>query len=433
MLLQWRSRTYLPDGAEQHFHPVRIVIFIDDYYPSTRSGAKLVHDLGVQLFDDGHEVSVVTPSTTVTNGFAVSVEDHLEVVRIKTGKLKDVSRLRRAWNEIGLSATLWKRGRRFFRSNHFDLIIYYSPTIFFGRLVTKLKLLWNCPAYLVLRDIFPRWAMETGALRSRALYRYFRTKELEEYVAADVIGVESAGNLAYFHDELAYLGCHAEVLANWTSLEEPVDSGCQYRFQLGLEGKVVFFYGGNIGVAQDMDNILRLAVGLKEYPHIYFLLMGEGSEVGRLNRYISAHNLKNIRLLPAVSQHEYLAMLREFDVGVISLHPELTTHNIPGKLLGYLCCGIPVLVSVNAGNDLWRLLEDAQAGLCCANGEDDKLREAALHLAQDADLRRTMGINARRLLEARFSSRAAANQILSHFQSGDIRTENQLSTLQRVG
>jgi len=131
----------LPDAAEQHSHPVRILILIDDYYPSTRSGAKLVHDLGVQLFEDGHEVSVVTPSTAVPNGFAVSVEEHLEVVRIKTGKLKDVSRIRRAWNEIRLSSTLWKRGRSFFRTNHFDLIIYYSPTIFFGRLVKKLKLL----------------------------------------------------------------------------------------------------------------------------------------------------------------------------------------------------------------------------------------------------------------------------------------------------
>ena len=412
---------------------MRILILIDDYYPSTRSGAKLVHDLGVQLFQDGHEVSVVTPSSTVRNELEISIEEHLQVVRIKTGKLKDVSRIRRARNEIRLSANLWRRGRRFFQASHFDLIIYYSPTIFFGRLVERLKLLWGCPAYLVLRDIFPKWAMETGVLRSRILYRYFRRKELEEYAAADIIGVESAGNLAYFYDELGFLGCRPEVLANWTSLEEPAACGGLHRVQLGLEGKIVFFYGGNIGVAQDMDNILRLAVSLKQYSDIFFLLVGEGSEVDRLKRYIVEHSLSNIQLFPAVSQKDYLGMAREFDVGIISLHPDLTSHNLPGKLLGYMSCGMPVLASVNSGNDLCRLLEDAHAGLCCANGEDDKLRQSALRLAQDAELRKIMGINSRRLLQARFSSRAAANQIISHFEPREIRTENRLWVFQQAG
>ena len=44
-----------------------------------------------------------------------------------------------------------------------------------------------------------------------------------------------------------------------------------------------------------------------------------------------------------MSQGEYLSMVSEFDVGLISLDARLTSHNIPGKLLSYLYWGVPVL------------------------------------------------------------------------------------------
>src|SRR5437879_9214507 len=91
-----------------------------------------------------------------------------------------------------------------------------------------------------------------------------------------------------------------------------------YRQQLGLESKTVFFYGGNIGVAQDMDNIVRLAASLKDEPQIHFLLVDEGSEVDRLNRLIRESGLDNIRILPSVSQNGYWAMLAEFAVGLMA-------------------------------------------------------------------------------------------------------------------
>ena len=65
---------------------------------------------------------------------------------------------------------------------------------------------------------------------------------------------------------------------------------------------MVFFYGGNIGIAQDMDNIVRLAVNLQNEPDAYFLLVGEGSEVPRLREEIASKGLMNIAIHPAVGQ-----------------------------------------------------------------------------------------------------------------------------------
>lgn len=396
---------------------MRVLIIVDCYYPSSKSGAKLIHDLGVELHQQGNDVIVLTPCEFNTGDLELSTEEGLLIARVKTPKIKGAPKVSRALREARLSATLWRKGKNFFRERPCDLIIFYSPSIFFGSLVRRLKSLWGCRAYLILRDIFPQWAVDTGVLRKGLTYRFFRMKELEQYASADVIFVQSSANLEYFAKELPSKNYRLEVLYNWTRLDEANLFPSDYRKQLALEGKVVFFYGGNIGVAQDMDNIIRLACNLRHEHHIYFLLVGEGSEVERLRELIAANGLDNIRLLPSVGQQEYLAMVAEFDVGLVSLDPRLQTQNFPGKILGYMNCSLPILASINAGNDLGPMLQKGEAGLCCLNGDDETLRTHAMTLAGDPALRKRMGQNARQLLEQKFSVTSCTKQILAQFQS----------------
>jgi glycosyltransferase involved in cell wall biosynthesis len=79
---------------------------------------------------------------------------------------------------------------------------------------------------------------------------------------------------------------------------------------------------------------------------------------------------------------------------------------------------MPVLASLNPGNNLAELLHHANAGLAVENGNDQALRDAALRLADNTDLRKEMGTNARQLLEQKFSVEAAADKILAHFVPG---------------
>jgi glycosyltransferase involved in cell wall biosynthesis len=394
---------------------MRIQIIVDCYLPSTKSSAKLIHDLSVEFGRLGHEVCVVAPDDSLSTDCCVERRENASVLRVKSGKTKGAGRIRRAISEARLSATLWKRGQAYFEAHPCDLVIFYSPSIFFGELVSRLKRRWQCPAYLILRDIFPQWAVDAGVLKKGPAYWYFRRKELAQYAAADVIGVQSPANLHYFRDH-ALDGKHRlELLYNWTTLEEGDVPKTDFRERLGLADKVIFFYGGNIGVAQDMDNILRLAESLRGEGNLFFLLVGDGSEVPRLQAQIAARKLTNVLLHPPVDQRQYLGILAEIDVGLISLDRRLATHNFPGKMLGYLYHGRPILASVNPGNDLKGLVEQHQAGLIYLNPDDRQLRAGALELARSPHLREQLGRNGRRLLESKFSVTTAAEQILSHF------------------
>jgi len=398
---------------------VRILLLVVYYLPSTMSSAKLFHDLAVEFHRLGHEPVVVAPDENIQADTEITCENGIKVLRVRTGKIKTASRLVRGFNEARLSNTIWRKGKRFFKENPCDLIIYYSPTIFFGTFVKRVKRFFSCPSYLILRDIFPQWALDTGVLRRGTIYSYFKFKERQNYDAADIIGVQSPANLRYFEEQGLDKQYQLEVLYNWASLHEGNIKPGAHRERLGLQGKVVFFYGGNIGVAQDMDNIIRLAKNLRDEPSAYFLLVGDGSEVPRLKSAIASNGLTNITIHDSVGQQEYLSMLAEFDVGLISLDRELKTQNFPGKLLGYMYHSMPILASINPGNDLKTILEDGEAGLVCINGEDEMFTENAKTFLVNADLRRQSGRNARALLENTFSVSRAARQILSHFNQAN--------------
>ncbi|MDD5131474.1 MAG: glycosyltransferase family 4 protein [bacterium] len=395
---------------------MRILIIAVYYLPKPKSTAKIIHDLAVEFCRLGHEAIVLTPDDTLRTGSEIACIDGVKILRVRTGKIDGSFRIFRGINERLLSPILWQQGRKFFRDNACDIVIWWSPSIFLGSLVKKLKKQFNCPSYLILRDIFPQWAIDAGILKRGLISWYFHRKELEQYEAANVIGVQSPGNLSYFRRNGLDQKYRLEVLYNWTRLKEQDIPATNYREQLGLQGKVVFFYGGNIGVAQDMDNLIRLAENMLNETQAHFLLVGEGSEVERLKGLIKKKKLTNLTIHNAVDQQKYLAMLSEFDVGLILLDRRHQTQNFPGKMLGYMYYSLPILASINPGNDLQDVLEKKSAGLVCLNGDDARFKDYAIRLTRDSKLRKQIGARARSLLESTFSVSRAAAQILANFE-----------------
>ncbi|MDP2850898.1 MAG: glycosyltransferase family 4 protein [Sulfuricurvum sp.] len=392
---------------------MKICLIVDDYLPESKKvAAKMMHELACEFLVQGHEVTVITPSEELDHSIDISLLNGITIWRFKSGKIKNVGKIQRALNETLLSHRAWRSLKPLIKQNKHDLIVYYSPSIFWGNLVYKLKKIWGVPSYLILRDFFPQWAIDQGLIRSKSfIEKYFRFFETKNYDAADTIGVMSPKNKEWF-ESIIQTKRPIEVLYNWAA-NTPVNSNSHFRESLGLQNKIVYFYGGNIGHAQDMMNIVRLAKNMCEEKKAHFVLVGAGDEVEVVKEAIDKEHLSNITLLPSVSQEVYKQMLSEFDIGLFTLHKNHTTHNFPGKLLGYMVQGIPILGSINPGNDLKPVIEGANAGLISANGEDTIFLANALKLLHNDQYRKQTGENAKKLLEQTFSVEAAASHILN--------------------
>lgn len=383
----------------------------------------MFHELALEFVEQGHSVTVVTPLGIDSVSHKVFYLDGVEVWGFKCGNVKAESKVRRALNETFMSVAAWLRLRTYFSERKFDAIVSYSPSIFFGPLIFRLKKLNRCPVYLVLRDLFPQWAVDAEIIREGSLIeRYFRFFEQLSYKQASRIGLMSEKNLALFkvHHKDRY---HTEILRNWASLK-PVrkeNPTLAFRKKLELEGKVLFFYGGNIGHAQDMPNLMRLARSMEDEPEAHFLFVGQGDQVDLIRSLADKWSLKNFTYLPSIDQESFKLLLKEVDVGLFSLSARHTTHNFPGKLLGYMANAIPILGSVNPGNDLQEIVNSNNAGMIRINGEDEKLLHAAKLLCRDPSLRHSLGESALLLLKQEFSVENAARQILSAVE--DCRNE----------
>lgn len=396
---------------------MRILILVDCYLPSTKSCVSLTHDLTFELAKQGHEVVLLAPIDEAEQHATIQRIENVAIMRVRTGAIKDVPRPIRALREMTMPHALWHAARDLLLSKRIDLVIHYSPSIFFAPLVRRVKSVWGCPAYLILRDIFPKWAKDCGILKDGLVFKFFQREAIRQYDAVDVIGVESEGNVRYFAKAFPDRNYCVEVLNNWMALDKvPVESAV-HRRRLGLDNRLIFFYGGNMGVAQGMDGIVGLIRALRYDDRVRFLLVGEGCEVPRIRELAERERLSNVILLPPVDQKTYLSMLSEADVGMVSLARGLGTHNVPGKALPYMYFSLPILASLNPENDLLQVIRDKEVGFAVEAGDHAGLIDGARRLLENATLRERLGANARRLLEERFSAAAAARQITARFWS----------------
>ncbi|MFY9995226.1 MAG: glycosyltransferase family 4 protein [Leclercia sp.] len=390
----------------------------------------MIHELALCFASKGIECIVVAPDSNIEERFIDDIYDGVRVLRFRHGPIKDVPKLKRAVNESLLSTSAWRLLSGEFKKMEVDGVIYYSPSIFFGNLVSKLKRLWGCKSFLILRDLFPRWAVEQGIIKEHSLIcSYFKYFEKNNYRAADFIGLMTPNTMTLFNNEHC-LAHKTQILYNWAtpinSSNHESDKIIDDEFSIlnaALRNKFVFFYGGNLGHAQDMCNLLRLAQGMAKYENSHFLFVGQGDEYELMKKYIDDNDLINVTLLPSVSQKVYSAILSRIDVGLFSLSRHHKTHNFPGKLLGYMNNAIPILGSVNEGNDLITIIPENYAGFCVENGCDDELLEKALLLYSDSELHKKLGKGARDLLLNSFTTDAAVNEIVHRLHPSHLLTE----------
>jgi glycosyltransferase involved in cell wall biosynthesis len=395
---------------------MRILVIVDTYVPARISGALQMRDLARELLAQKHEPTVIVASPDLTLPWTLERIDGVEVLRVKTPQTKDVNLIHRALAECWLPFAMLRGLRKSSLAEvQWQGLIWYSPTIFFGPMVRAIKRRCACRAYLILRDLFPDWAVDAGVMRKGLAYRFFKWVERYQYASADVIGVQTAANVPLVERDAKKGTARIEVLNNW--LSEPDRSPTHVDLSTGpLAGRTVFVYTGNLGAAQGMDCLIDLAVSLKANDQVGFLFVGRGSDVARLRGLVDAQQLHNVIFLDEVDSAEIPAILDQCHIGLIALDPRHTTHNIPGKLLSYLRAGLPVLARINPGNDLESLINEEKIGRVVAGNDQGRLLAFARELATDRALRDQTRERCLALADRQFSSASVAYQIVTRLR-----------------
>jgi len=392
--------------------PYRIALIADTFPPLRTSGAVQLRDLSREFARQGHELTVLLPAAGLAQPWLLEEQDGVRVLRLKAPRTKDINYVRRTLGEFLMPFVMRRHLRRSpLAGEQWDGVVWYAPSIFHGPLANALKKASGCKGYLIIRDIFPEWAVDMGLMGRGLPYRFFAAVARYQYAVADAIGVQTPGNLAYFRHWQRKPGRKLEVLQNW--LDKPACAPCPIRVsETALAGRKIFVYAGNMGVAQGMDILLDLAAQMSSRADVGFLFVGRGSDAGRLRKAAQARGLANVLFFDEIHPDQIPDLYAQCHVGIVALDPRHKSHNIPGKFLTYMQSGLPVLANINAGNDLAAMIRTEQVGQVCESGEAGELASLATQLLEQVVTDLALPARCRALFEREFSVGHAVRQII---------------------
>jgi glycosyltransferase involved in cell wall biosynthesis len=143
--------------------------------------------------------------------------------------------------------------------------------------------------------------------------------------------------------------------------------------------KVMF--AGNIGSAQSVDTIFKVALNLKPYSQIKFFIVGDGSSKLYLENMVHKFALNNIVMLGQFPIAEMPSLLNRADVLLITLaNKDIFSLTIPNKLQAYMAIGKPILGAING--EASKLILQSQSGICVPADDSLGLSKGVLEMYQ---------------------------------------------------
>ena len=392
---------------------MRIALIADTFLPLRTSGAVQLRDLSREFARQGHSLTVLLPSQDQKDPWRLEKIDDVQVLRLKAPRTKDIGYVRRTLGELAMPFAMLRQFRKSpLAGEQWEGVVWYAPSIFHGPLVSALKKSSCCKGYLIIRDIFPEWAVDMGLMGRGLPYLFFDAIARYQYSVADVIGVQTPGNLSYFDSWRIQPRRKLEVLQNW--LDKPAHARSPIRVsETSVAGRKIFVYAGNMGIAQGMDILIDLASHLRSRFDIGFLFVGRGSEVARLSALAKERKLNNVLFYDEIHPDEIPDLYAQCTAGIVALDPRHKSHNIPGKFLTYMQSGLPVLANVNAGNDLVQMIREEKVGQVCENNQTDDLAQCVQKLLEQIEIDTQLQRRCLRLFQREFAVENTVRQIIS--------------------
>ncbi len=386
---------------------MRIVIHMGDKYPKESPSAKRVGAFYDMLRARGHHVSILAPF------YESCPIGEVDVYYCRTFSLKSKSPANRLANQIGFGFS------SFFKSlslGKADIVITTSPPALaspFGWLIAKCK-----RARLVydVRDIWPDVAWEMGSFKPQSLYsRVFGAVRDFMLRHADLVTAVSNGKV----EKLQTYAPDSDIIMITNGLDEKFLKNAENKGLIkhyGIGKKFTCVYIGNLGLAQGLMQLLRLAKKVKEEGiESQFLLFGTGVEESRLKQYAEEEHLTHVLFPGRLPNDDIFTILKYADMSFVSLANDRLKDSVPTKMFEALGAGCPVLLA--AKGEAVDILEECGLGVAVSPNDDEALWEGFLKIRMDKQEITKNRARAYRLMKTKYSRQQAALQLTEELEN----------------
>lgn len=373
-----------------------------------------VHLLAKGLAVRGHQVTVITgfpnyPQGRVYPGYRQRMwqwekMSGVRVLRLPLYPSHDRSSVRRSLNYLSFAASASLLGPVL--CGPVDVMWVYHPPLTVGIPAWWIGLLRRVPFVYEIQDMWPETLIVSGMMSDSVVIGWLKKLAQFVYRRAAAITVISPG----FKRNLVGKGVPRDkiyITPNWADedIYRPLPRDEALAAEYGLAGRFNVVYGGNIGAAQGLHNVIEAASLLLDIPEAQFVFIGDGVDQEPLQQMVRERGLDNVRFLGRQPAEEMPRFFSLADVLLVHLkRAPLFEITIPSKTLAYLACGRPIL-GVVAG-DPADVIRKAGAGIISPQEGPAALAQAVRSLyAMPPAEREAMGQAGRRAFLAQYTRR----------------------------
>lgn len=377
----------------------------------------IYQDLLRKFRDEGHDVTIVTPverKKKISTNFKKN--EGASILQVKTFNIQKTNIIEKGIGTLAIEYQFLSAIKKHLADKKFDLVLYSTPPITFGKVINYIKLRDGAYSYLLLKDIFPQNAIDMKMLKERSfIHKQFVKKEKKLYEISDTIGCMSPANVDFILKHNPEID-KKKVEVNPNTIEPIEFSYSENEKKAILEkydiptDKKVLVYGGNLGKPQGLDFLLE-TISATNNKNAFFLIVGDGTEFPKMKDWFENQKPKNAKLLQRLPKADYDALLAACDVGLIFLDKNFLIPNFPSRLLSYLEMSMPVLAATDVHTDIGTIVEENNCGYKVVSGDQTEM-QAKIKLLLTENLI-VKGENARALLRNNYTVEKSFNLILN--------------------
>jgi colanic acid biosynthesis glycosyl transferase WcaI len=386
---------------------MRVLVLSNYYSPETIGAGIWVNQLARDLKERGHEVTIVTSFPSYPRGeifggyrnrlFHRETIQGIDIIRTLTYATSSQSFWARlaGFGTFCLSAAPgYLRWRR-----RVDIVYAILPPLPLGVAAWAIAKVSGARLVINVQDIYPDIAVALNYLTNPLAVALFRGMERWIYRRADRIVVISEG----FRRNLLGKRVPASkihVVPNWADpgqiVPGPADNA--FRRETGANGELLVMYSGGLSHNSDLGPVLDAAAQLRGLP-VRFAIVGEGVQKQVLVDRAASAGLDNVKFYPFQPIERYGEVLAAADVTLVALNSAATFASVPSKIYKQMAAARPIVAITNPGNELSRLILDAQCGVTVPPGDSERLADVLRYALAQRDAFVEMGRRGRAYLE----------------------------------
>lgn len=264
----------------------------------------------------------------------------------------------------------------------------------------------GCIFILLVHDVYPDVLASLGLLGRRSLsYRLLERVSRRLLRSTNAVVVIGRDMRALVQARIENPAHPTFLIPNWAEYAPPPEPTAvsDWRTRLGLDGKFVFIYAGNIGRTHGLDYILEGARQLGDRPEFHFLIVGSGSRRPWVEQQLQCIPHPNVTLLGRLPDADFCRCLDFADVALISFVPGMSGVSVPSRIYSLMMAGKPILAFADPDSEVAQILSEENVGWCLPPGDIAGFVRAAVAARESSAELAAMGHRARQAAMHKYS------------------------------